>query len=55
MCIRDSLYTDIAVADKSDVTSILVLSGETKEKDILESEIKPDILVEDIGVLSTLL
>lgn len=53
--VGDRLYTDIAVADKSDVTSILVLSGETKEKDILESEIKPDILVEDIGVLSTLL
>lgn len=32
--IGDRLYTDIAVADQSDVTSILVMSGETKSKDV---------------------
>ena len=53
--IGDRLYTDIAVADQSEVTSILVLSGETTEKDVETSDIKPDIIVQDIGVLVDLL
>lgn len=50
--VGDRLYTDIAVADHSDVTSILVLSGETKEEDVVKSTIKPDIMIEHIGVLA---
>lgn len=53
--IGDRLYTDIAVADGSEVTSILVLSGETKEEDVKDSKIQPDIMIEDIGVLADLL
>lgn len=53
--IGDRLYTDIKVADGSDVTSILVMSGETKEKDIEESEVKPDIVIDHIGRLAELL
>lgn len=53
--IGDRLYTDIAVADQSDVTSILVMSGETKKEDVEKSEIKPDIIIENIGVLADLL
>ena len=53
--IGDRLYTDIAVADQSDVTSILVMSGETKSKDVEKSEIKPDIMIDNIGVLADLL
>lgn len=53
--IGDRLYTDIAVADGSEVTSILVLSGETKEDDIEKSEIKPDIVISNIGKLADLL
>lgn len=53
--IGDRLYTDIAVADGSDVTSILVMSGETKEEDIVKSDIKPDIVIENIGELAKLL
>jgi len=49
--IGDRLYTDIALTENSDVTSILVLSGETKEKDLWESAIKPDMVVENIGAL----
>ena len=53
--IGDRLYTDIAVADQSDVTSILVMSGETKKEDVEASDIKPDIMMENIGVLAELL
>lgn len=53
--IGDRLYTDIAVADHSAVTSILVMSGETKEADIEKSEVKPDIVIENIGALAELL
>lgn len=53
--IGDRLYTDIKVADGSEVTSILVLSGETKAEDIESSDVKPDIMIEDIGELAKLL
>ena len=53
--IGDRLYTDIAVADQSDVTSILVLSGETKLEDIATSDIKPDIVIDHIGKLKEVL
>lgn len=53
--VGDRLYTDIAVAQDSDVLSILVLSGETKKEDLLSSDIQPDVMVEDIGILADLL
>ncbi|MEG0329591.1 MAG: HAD-IIA family hydrolase [Longicatena sp.] len=53
--IGDRLYTDIKVADGSDVTSILVMSGETKSEDIDKSDVKPDIIIENIGELADLL
>lgn len=53
--IGDRLYTDIAVAYKSNVTSILVLSGETHVDDLANSKILPDIMIDNIGTLSTLL
>lgn len=53
--IGDRLYTDIALTADSDVTSILVLSGETAEKDLQESPIKPDIVTENIGALCSFL
>lgn len=40
--IGDRLYTDIATGFNNGVTSVLVLSGETKKGDISQSEIKPD-------------
>ena len=50
--VGDRLYTDIATAQGSEVTSILVLSGETQLKDLQNSEIQPDIVTENIGVLT---
>ena len=53
--VGDRLYTDIAVAAGTDVTSILVMSGETTPDMLSESEIKPDLVVEHIGKLAELL
>jgi 4-nitrophenyl phosphatase len=47
--VGDRLYTDIAVADGSDVTSILVLSGETTLEDVEQSDIKPDMIRKDLS------
>ncbi len=42
MCIfGDRLYTDIALGSKNGVTSVLVLTGETKEDDLECSSVKP--------------
>lgn len=49
--IGDRLYTDIAVADGTPVTSILVLSGESTLHDAAKSEFKPDLIVNNIGEL----
>lgn len=53
--VGDRLYTDIAVAEGSPVTSILVLSGETTEEMLQKSEIKPDLVLEDLSRLAALL
>ena len=47
--VGDRLYTDIAVADGSEVTSILVLSGESSREDVEKSDIKPDYIVKDLS------
>lgn len=49
--VGDRLYTDIAVAAGTEVTSILVMSGETTPEMLAGSEIRPDIVAEDVGEL----
>lgn len=44
--VGDRLYTDIAIAANHGVTSILVLSGETKLEDVQKSDVQPDIIVD---------
>ncbi len=53
--VGDRLYTDIAVAAGSEVTSILVLSGETTKEMLKESDVKPDLVLRDLDELSGLL
>ncbi len=53
--VGDRLYTDIAVACNTSVTSILVLSGETTSEMLEKSEIKPDLVLEDLSQLGGLL
>lgn len=53
--IGDRLYTDIAVADGTEVTSILVMSGETTQAMLAESPIKPDFVFQSLEELLPLL
>jgi 4-nitrophenyl phosphatase/NagD protein len=49
--VGDRLYTDIALG-KAGLTTILVLSGETKEIDVGGSPIKPDFIMQDLAELT---
>lgn len=53
--VGDRLYTDIAVAEGTDVTSILVLSGETKLQDLEKSPIQPDLIFQNLSEMIPLL
>ncbi len=53
--IGDRLDTDIAVADQTAVTSILVMSGETTPELLAASEVKPDFVLNDLEELGELL
>ncbi len=47
--VGDRLSTDIAIGAKNNVTSILVLSGETKIKDLERSDIQPDFVFDSLS------
>lgn len=54
MCIfGDRLYTDIALGKRHGVTSVLVLSGETKQADIdiADEKSRPDFIYADLGAV----
>jgi 4-nitrophenyl phosphatase len=53
--IGDRLYTDIAMGYNNNVTSILVLSGETKVTALADSEIKPDFIFDSIADINDIL
>jgi 4-nitrophenyl phosphatase len=46
--VGDRLYTDMVLAQKFGLKSILVLSGETKESDLLDSSFKPDFIFNSV-------
>ena len=46
--IGDRIYTDIACGVNAGVDTVLVLSGETKEEDIAESDVKPAFVLRDV-------
>lgn len=53
--VGDRLYTDIAMGDNNKMITILVLTGETKKEDLINSTIKPDLVFESLKeVKSTL-
>ena len=49
--VGDRLYTDIALGRNNGLTSILVLTGETKREDVNESN-APDFIFDSIGEIS---
>ena len=52
--VGDRLYTDIALAENNRMTSVLVLSGETKREDLETSETQPDFVVDSVADLGPL-
>ncbi|MCD4752527.1 MAG: HAD-IIA family hydrolase [Anaerolineaceae bacterium] len=50
--IGDRLYTDIALGSTAGITTLLVLSGETKASDVPDSPHKPAYIFENIGEVS---
>ncbi len=53
--VGDRLYTDIALGKNAGIKSILVLSGEATEEDLKSSPFQPDLVVESVGELGTML
>lgn len=51
----DRLYTDIAIGANNGVTSILVLTGETRLEDLKDSRVKPDFVFNRLSDMITLL
>jgi len=54
-CVGDRLYTDIAVALNAGAVSVCVMSGETDEKMLEESEFKPDYIFSSVKELAQIL
>ena len=52
--VGDRLYTDIALGEAG-LTTVLVLSGETKRQDLPATFCQPDLVVQDIGEFHRLL
>jgi 4-nitrophenyl phosphatase len=52
--VGDRLYTDIALGEAG-LTTVLVLSGETKQADIPESEFQPDYTLDNVAELLAIL
>ena len=53
--VGDRLYTDIAVAKNAGSVSVCVLSGESSEQDIAESEVQPDYVLKDVAEIAKIL
>ena len=53
VAVGDRLYTDIALGARNGVSSVLVLSGETTMEDLTRSEIRPTVVLPNIGSLET--
>ncbi len=50
--IGDRLYTDIALGQTSGITTCLVLSGETQQEDLVDSQFQPDYIFPDLGAIA---
>ena len=50
--IGDRLYTDIALGASSGITTVLVLSGETRIEDVGGSPHKPDYIFQNLGAVA---
>lgn len=53
--VGDRLETDILAGKKAGIRTILVLSGVTRREQLMESDIQPDWVLDDIGALAAAL
>lgn len=53
--VGDRIYTDIAMANNTQCFGVLVLTGEAKESDLINCDIKPDLVVANIAKFEELL
>lgn len=53
--IGDRLDTDLAMGERAGMTTVLVLTGVTDRKDIAESDIEPDYVIETFGDIDEVL
>lgn len=53
--VGDRLYTDIAIGNGNDALTILVLTGEAKEEDVITSETKPKMICQSLKEVKELL
>jgi NagD protein len=53
--VGDRIYTDILMAKHTNALGILVLTGETKEEDLKNSAVMPDVVLKDLTELGELL
>lgn len=53
--VGDRLYTDIAVAQDTPVTSVLVWSGEATPEELAASPYRPDVIADNLGALIPML
>lgn len=53
--VGDRLYTDIEMGYRANLTTILVLSGETKKEDLKNLERKPDYILENVAEICELI
>ena len=49
--VGDRLYTDMAMAHQTGITSILVLSGEATREDVKAIDTPPDVVVDSVADL----
>ena len=50
--VGDRLYTDIALGSSANITTILVLSGESRREDLKNSPFQPDYIFSNLGALA---
>jgi len=53
--VGDRIYTDIAIGKGNDSVTILVLTGEAKLEDLVESEVQPTLIFNSLGNVKTVL
>ena len=53
--VGDRLYTDMAMAKSAGITSVLVLTGETKREDLADSSVQPDYVFESLAEVTAAL